>query len=116
MNPVTLDGWCKPDDAANPIPVESIHFFVTEMQHRELERAEEELQQTQAKEKLIDVDLDSLKLEVSPDCGPLEECQFRVYLSPIDQRGHFHLVGRRIADHSLVYSNSVMVDQLESPG
>lgn len=112
MNTVTLDGWCKPANASDPIPVEAIHFSIDEEQHRKLERAEEELQRTGATEKLVDVDMSHLELQISPDCGPLEECQLRVYLSPIDQRGHFHLVGRRAGDRSLVYSNSVMVDQL----
>ncbi len=112
MNTVTLDGWCKPNDASHPIRVELIHFHLNEEQHRRLEQAEEELHQTRASEKLIDVDTDSLELSVSDDCGPIEACQLRVYLHPVDQRGHFHLVGRRVGDHSLVYTNAIMVDQL----
>lgn len=112
MTTLTLDGWCKPDDAASPIPVELIHFRIGEQYHRLLEQAEEELLRTRAEEKLIDVDADSLALSVSSDCGPIEACQLRVYLHPVDQRGHFHLIGRRVGDQSLVYTNPIMVDQL----
>ncbi len=112
MNTLTLDGWCKPDSAANPIPVEAIHFRVNERDHRRLELAEEELQQSEAPEKLIDVDMNEMELSTSPDCGPLADCKLRVYLSPVDRRGHFHLVGHRASDQSLVYSNAIMVDQL----
>ncbi|MNF17463.1 hypothetical protein D3C80_2209880 [compost metagenome] len=50
---------------------------------------------------------------VTPDeCGPLSDCQLRVYLSRDDQRGHFHLVGHRQSDGSLIFTNAVMIDQL----
>lgn len=112
MNTITLDGWCKPANADRPVHIETIHFRVSEECHLKLEAAEEELLETHGDEKFIDVDMDTLELHTSADCGPLADCQLRIYLSPVDHRGHFHLVGHRASDHGLVYSNAVMVDQL----
>lgn len=114
MGMMTLDvgGWCRRTSEGQPEPVHAIHFHISEDCHMQLERAEEELQHTHQKEKLLDMDMGSMELEVSPDCGPLSDCQLRVYLDPVDHRGHFHLVGHRASDHSLVYSNAVMVDAL----
>ena len=114
MGTMTLDvgGWCKHNNNTRPEPVNTIHFHISQNCHLLLEQAEEELQKTHEREKFLEMDPDALELEVSPDCGPLADCQFRVYLDPVDHRGHFHLVGHRASDNSLVYSNAVMVDAL----
>ena len=111
MNTMTLDGWLKQDNLAKPTHIDSIHFHVSDECHLQLEGAEEELQRNHQAETFIDVDIDSMELRTSTECGPLADCQFRVYLNA-DNRGHFHLVGHRSSDNSLVYSNAVMVDQL----
>lgn len=112
MNTLTLEGWCKRAGAEDPLHIDSIHFRVSEECHLQLEAAEEELQKNHQAEAFVEIDMTSLELETSADCGALENCRLRVYLSPLDSRGHFHLVGHRASDHSLVYSNAVMVDQL----
>jgi len=53
-----------------------------------------------------------MELITPEECGPLSDCQLRVYLSAGDQRGQFHLVGHRASDGSLIYTNAVMIDQL----
>ena len=113
MGAMTLDvgGWCRKDRGGKPEPVNTIHFHVSQECHLLLEQAEEELKQTHQPEKILDIDMSTLDLTTSSDCGPLSDCQFRVYLDP-DERGHFHLVGHRASDHGLVYSNAVMVDAL----
>lgn len=112
MNTLTLEGWCKAEDSLTACPVEQIHFHIDELSRRLLEQAEEDLHHSQDTECFVPADLSTLELEVSDDLGELTDCQFRVYLRPFDQRGQFHLVGQRVLDHSLVYTNAVMVDQL----
>ncbi|WP_062266836.1 hypothetical protein [Endozoicomonas arenosclerae] len=112
MNTLTIEGWLKSTSETKPLPIEHIHFRVNESYRLLLEQAEEQLQETQSGELFIPVDMDTMELETSDDCGPIRDCQFRVYLRPADQRGLFHLVANRDSDNSLVYSNSVMVDLL----
>ena len=112
MNTLRLEGWCKAEESTTACPVEHIHFHVDEISRRLLEQAEEDLQHSADNECFIPVNPQTLELETSPDCGELTECQFRVYLRPMDQRGQFHLVAHQLQDHNLVYTNAVMVDQL----
>lgn len=112
MNTLTVEGWCKPEGASKSIPIESLHFRVSEQSHLELEQAEEQLKVNHEPEAFVDVDMGSMELATSSDCGPLADCQLRVYLSPNDERGHFHLVGHKASDGSLVYSNAVLVETL----
>ena len=111
MNTFQLEGWRRDAGARVSIPIESMRFHIDERCHLRLEAAEERLQRYQEPELLIEVDMGSLELETSSDCGPLADCHVRVYLDN-DDRGQFHLVGHRASDHSLVYSNAVMVDLL----
>lgn len=113
MNTFTIEGWCKTGDDSKPQALGDIHFHVSVADHVRLEAAEERLNKTLETEVMVDVDMSLMSLEMPPECGPLSDCQFRVYLSTSgDQRGQFHLVGHRESDGSLVYSNAVMIDQL----
>lgn len=112
MNTLTLEGWCKSEGASKSTPIESIHFSVSDQTHIQLEEVEERLKTTRDPEAFVDVDMRTMELETSTDCGPLCDCKLRVYLSPEDERGHFHLVGHKASDGSLVYTNAVMVDTL----
>ena len=112
MNTLTVEGWYKPAGTDKPVYMAELRFHISEACHLQLERAEEMLDSSETGERMVPVDMDKLKLETPPDCGPLEDCQLRVYRGGIDQRGQFHLVGRRAADHGLVYTKSIMVDQL----
>ncbi|MEZ5525133.1 MAG: hypothetical protein R3E62_09285 [Pseudomonadales bacterium] len=112
MNTLTIDGWCKPYEGEKSIPLGAFHFRVDEAVHLEMERAEEKLQDTEEEEIFIHADPGNMGLETPEGCGSLSDCRFRVYLNPNDHRGHFHLVGHRASDGSLVYTNAVMVDQL----
>jgi hypothetical protein len=111
MNTLTIEGWHKPASDKKSIPMGEFHFRVNEPDHLRLEQAEERLQQSDEKEVFIDVDMSTMELVPPEECGPLADCQLRVYLSA-DQRGQFHLVGHRQSDGTLVYTNAVMVDQL----
>jgi hypothetical protein len=115
MGAMTLDleGWCKDPVSGVRSPVHNIHFRVTEACHLRLEQAKEDLLRTHQVEKFLDIDPEELAVTISPDCGPLLNYQLRVYLKPADDdQCHFHLVGNRLSDNSLVYSNSVLVDFL----
>lgn len=113
MNTLTVEGWCKKSDVHQPMPLEMISFHISDQCHLKLEAAEEELHKTNAREKFIDVDVSDLELQTPAECGPLSDCQLRVYLGGMDNdRGQFHLVGHRASDNGLVYTNAVMVDQL----
>ncbi len=107
-----IDGWYKKSNSAKPEPIHPVHFHISEACHLQLEAAEVELQKTHQPEKFLDVDMESFDLELPPDIGPLSDCQLRVYINPKTERGHFHLVGHRASDNSLVYSNAVMVEHL----
>lgn len=112
MNTLTIEGWRKPHHSTKSTPVGILRFRVHEQYHLLMEQAEHEMVQSHEPERFIDIDMDSLELETSKECGNLINCRFRVYLNPEDHRGHFHLVAESAQDHSLIYSNAVMVDQL----
>lgn len=112
MNTLSVEGWYRPAGADELVYMQELRFHINEECHLRLERAEESLDTSDTGEQMIRVDASSLALETPPDCGPLEDCQLRVYRGGIDQRGQFQLVGRRAADHGLVYTKAVMVDQL----
>jgi hypothetical protein len=124
MNSLSIEGWCKRSDDEKSTPVGFIQFYVSEPTHLLLEKAEEHLNKAkeahEAEESLrsdetevmVDADMATLDLVLPEGCGPLSDCQFRVYLGGEDQRGQFHLVGHRESDGSLIYSNAVMIDQL----
>ncbi|MDE3738862.1 MULTISPECIES: hypothetical protein [Pseudomonas] len=112
MNTLTIKSWCKPKGAEKSIPMGDLHFHVNDTDHLRLEEAEERLQQTHEREMMIAADMEHMELITPSECGSLSDLQFRVYLSRDDERGQFHLVGHRESDGSLVYTNSVMIDQL----
>lgn len=111
MSTLTIEGWCKTSPDAKSTPIEDIHFYLSGTDHRHLEEAEEALLRTHERERWVDVDMRTLALQMPEGYGPLADCQLRVYLDR-DERGHFHLVGHRASDGSLVYSNAVLIDQL----
>ncbi|CAD5108614.1 hypothetical protein [Zestomonas carbonaria] len=112
MNTLTIEGWRKGSGDTRSTPIGQFHFHVNGVDHVRLEEAEEHLQNSEDSEVLIDVDAAELELVTPAECGPLSDCQLRVYLSSGDRRGQFHLVGHRESDGSLIYTNAVMVDQL----
>ncbi|KAF1052046.1 MAG: hypothetical protein GAK43_02122 [Stenotrophomonas maltophilia] len=112
MATFTLEGWCRPAPDQPPIPLEQIHFHLGGEDHRRLEEAEERLQHSQSRDLMLDADPSELDLVLPEGYGPLADCRFRVYLGQADGRGHFHLVGHRASDGSLIYTNAVLIDQL----
>ncbi|MNQ57667.1 hypothetical protein D3C85_718320 [compost metagenome] len=112
MNTLTIKSWCKPSGAEKSVPMGEFHFHVNDADHLRLEEAEERLQETHEREAFIDADMTDMELVTPSECGNLSDLQFRVYLSREDERGQFHLVGHRESDGSLIYTNSVMIDQL----
>ncbi|MGI9275778.1 MAG: hypothetical protein ACR2PT_13165 [Endozoicomonas sp.] len=112
MNTLTLESWCKPNGEEFSSPIGSIHFRVNEDCRLLLEKAQEALQTTHEPEAFVPIDMSTMELETPSECGLLSDCQLRVYLRPVDNRGQFHLVAHRAMDDSLIYSNAVMVDQL----
>ncbi|WP_397452775.1 hypothetical protein [Pseudomonas sp. NA-150] len=114
MSTLTIEGWRKPSDGSKSVPLGEIHFEVGAQEHLRLEAAEEQLNNSDQKEIFIDVDMSTINLVLPVECGPLSDCQFRVYLSSPsgDKRGQFHLVGHRASDDGLIYSNAVMIDQM----
>ncbi|MDD0842828.1 hypothetical protein [Pseudomonas sp. Gutcm_11s] len=112
MSSLTIEGWCKPDNAQRSTPLGGFHFYIGGDNHLRLEEAEASLQERHEQEMMIDADLADLQLVPPDDCGPLSDCRFRVYLSAQEGRGQFHLVGHRASDGSLIYTNAVLIDQL----
>ncbi|WP_166358529.1 hypothetical protein [Pseudomonas akapageensis] len=110
MSALTIEGWCKPSGAEKSTPIGEVRFYVDGPLHEHLEAAEERLQETQEREAMVDVDMNTLDLIIPEGYGPLSDCQMRVYLQ--HSRGQFHLVGHRASDGSLVYTNAVLIDQL----
>jgi hypothetical protein len=112
MNTLNIEGWCKTGADEQSTPMGFISFHVSEADHLRLEQAEVQLQTAETPEVMVAADMSTLGLITPQECGPLTDCQYRVYLSASEQRGQFHLVGHRASDGSLVYTNAVMVDQL----
>lgn len=112
MNTFTIEGWRKGADAHTSTPVEMMHFRINEHYHLLLEKAEEALLENGLDDMMINIDMSTMELQTSNDCGELSDCQLRVYLSKAYPRGQFHLVGHLAKDASLVYSNAIMIDQL----
>lgn len=112
MDNLSIEGWYKAAEAHTPTPLDEIRFYISPACHLELEAAEEELLETHAPEKFVEVDIDALQLEMPSDIGPLTDCRLRVYRGGPDNRGQFHLVGHSARDNGLIYTNAVMIDQL----
>jgi hypothetical protein len=90
-----------------------VHFHVDAESRRRLEAAEETLAEKHEKEMMVPATRETLELVTPSECGELSDCAFRVYLkNDTEHRGQFHLVGHRAEDGALIYSNSVMIDQL----
>lgn len=112
MNSLTIEGWCKGRGDSKSSPMGTFSFHLDEAQHLRLEEAEERLEGSAETQIMLDVDMRDIELTTPDECGPLSDCQLRVYRGGEQSRGQFHLVGHRASDGSLVYTNAVMVDQL----
>lgn len=113
MNTFNLESWCKPQGAAKSQPMGLMTFRVSEDAHLKMEAAEDQMtQDSKAHEMDIPVDIDSLELQLPPDCEALSDAAFHVYRHAHEGRSHFFLTGHRASDGALVYSNAVLVDQL----
>lgn len=112
MYALTLDSFVKPEDAMKSQPAGLVHLELKAADYRRLEEAEAQLQREQQRETMISIDPAELNLELPSQVPELEDCQLRVYIHDEDARGHFHLVGHRRGDHSLFYTNAVMVDYI----
>jgi hypothetical protein len=110
MSTLTIEGWCKASGQQKSTSLGEIHFYVDGDLHLSLEQAEEFLEKTREPEAMVDVDMNTLELILPQGYGPLSDCQMRVYLR--EERGHFHLVGHRASNGSLIYTNAVLVAQL----
>jgi hypothetical protein len=111
MNTFELEGWQKHSKHDQSEPFGLISFHVGEQAHLKLERLEESLQEKGQHETYVDSMYD-ISVDSTEDITDVDEWKVRLFLSRDDQRGMFHLVGHRSKDGSIVYSNSVMVDQL----
>ncbi|WP_027858601.1 hypothetical protein [Marinobacterium jannaschii] len=113
MNTFSIESWYKAEGAESSVPAGIIHFHVSKRTHRLLEKAEERLSE-RATEREMDIpaEMESLRLETPQEYEEIDDCQFHVYLSPRDGRGHFFLKGHSKPDGGLFYSNAIMVDQL----
>ncbi|MBY4677754.1 hypothetical protein [Marinobacterium arenosum] len=115
MNTFSIESWCKPVGADKSEPMGIIHFHVSDEAHLAMERAEEQLvNSANQRETDISADMETLELELPEECDALSDPQFHVYVTKKsgEARGQFFLMGHRAKDGALVYSNSVMVDQL----
>lgn len=125
MNSFEIEAWCKPEGAEKSAPLGLIRFRVTPDMHLKLADAEDQLgdrndrsdsnDSRDSRDRLeLDIDIaeDGLALETPPECGALKDCKFHVYRHRHGERGHFFLVGHRVSDNALVYSNAIVVDQL----
>lgn len=112
MNTFELEGWHKSQGHNKSEPIGLIRFRVSENAHLKLERLEETLLHEGKSEAYIPVEND-IEIETPAEVDHVNQWKVRVFLSRNeDPRGMFHLVGEQSKDGSLVYSNSVMVDQL----
>ncbi|WP_020683823.1 hypothetical protein [Marinobacterium rhizophilum] len=112
MNRFGIEAWYKPEGADKSAPLGLIRFRVTPDMHLKLSDAEDQLNDSDKLELDIDIEQAGLELETPPECGALKDCKFHVYHHKNDPRAHFFLVGHRVSDNALVYSNAIVIDQL----
>lgn len=112
MSSLSIESWVKPNSTAKSVPGGIIEFYISGDDKINMERAQEHLRNSADKEVLVEVNYATLKLIPPPSCGELIDCKLRVYLREEDQRGQFHLVGKRERDGALIYTNSMMIDML----
>lgn len=110
MHPLTVECYLKPQGANASEPAGQARFSISEKDHRRLEQVEEALQESGQYETIIPVSPSDVHLELPDGVERLEDCKIRVYVRKEDGRGQFHLFGHRAGDHSLFYTNAVMVD------
>lgn len=80
--------------------------------HLKLEKLEESMQAEGGSETYLDCGRE-VDITNSDNIRDVSDWRVRVFLSRDDvRRGMFHLVGQRHSDQSVIYSNTVMVDQL----
>lgn len=112
MQNLDLEAWRKPSLDSQSEPINNIRFYVDQETHIKLEKAEEEIANSDIQEKFVDANEGTLELS-SPDAiSKLKDIQFRVYRDNTFDRGQFHLVAKDSANNDIIYTNAVMVDQL----
>ena len=112
MSSLSIEAWVKPNPTAKSVPAGVIEFYISGDDKVRMEQAQEFLQTSTEKEVFLDVDYSTLALVPPQGFGEMTDCQLRVYLRAEDQRGQFHLVGRRAQDGALIYTNAMMIDML----
>lgn len=74
-----------------------------------LQNLENKLQTSGASKTVEEIDASVLNFYPPDECGVLTDCKVQVYLGEEPEAGHFHLVGRRVADDSQIHTNSIML-------
>lgn len=112
MNTMSLESWCKPKGFEQSIASGVIGLRINDDYHLTLEQEAARLEKEGIREKLIPIETGELEMTLPSELGEISDCSLRLYLDE-EHRGHFHLVAHRASDDALIYTNAVMVEQLD---
>lgn len=82
---------------------------IGEEEYMLLQNLESKLKASTMTQTVEEIDASHLRFNPPDECGRLADCKVQVYLGKESEAGHFHLVGRRVADDSLIHTSSVML-------
>ena len=106
---LALETWQTSDQTGNAEELGMSRLTIGDREYRSLDRIERQLREGDQREARVAMQPSRLNLETPPGCGPLAECQLRVYLREEDDTGHFQLLGTRAGDGGSVYTKAVML-------
>ena len=107
---LTLETWNRADGSEHLEEVGHTAIRMDDDKFQQIARTEQTLRQRDSShEAFIDAEASKVQIKPPPGIGGLVDCKLRVYLNEEDRSGHFHLIARREADNSMVYTKAVMI-------
>ena len=106
---IALETWHTSEQTGNVQELGMSRMTIGDSEYRSLDTIEKQLREGNKREARVNVLPSRLNLETPPACGPLAECQLRVYLREEDDTGHFQLLGSRARDGGSIHTKAVML-------
>ena len=110
---LTLETWNKSDVAEQLEEIGHTAISIDDDTFQQIASTEQSLRQrASSHEAFIDAEAGKVQIKPPPGIGGLVDCKLRVYLNEEDRNGRFHLIARREADNSMVYTRPVMINMI----
>lgn len=106
---LSLETFCKGADEQSSNEIGRSAVTVSADSYRKLEALEQQLRESDQQELFADIHDTAIDVETPDAVDQLRQCKVRLYLDGEQQAAHFHLVGHRADDNSLIYTNPVLV-------